>query len=123
MAGVETTGLPLGLQRGHHLQLQHEQAPSAGHGAFFVLNESHADGDRTGKFGIACRHGRVHRQVQAGADRGALLLMDPYNWDEPFRAGRELCVSGNQSDVCLSTILWHKSRKVIAFLPGDLLVI
>ena len=54
--------------------------------AFFVLNESHADGDRTGKFGINVRQTRKDfiAKFQLEPTEVPLLLMDPYNWDEPF---------------------------------------
>merc|ERR1712194_536358 len=63
--------------------------------AFFVLDESHADGDRTGNLGINVRRTeRVHRQVQAGADRGAAAPDGPLQLGRAvFRAGRELVAS------------------------------
>ena len=54
--------------------------------AFFVLNESHADGDRTGNVGINVRQARkdfIAKFKLKPADV-PLLLMDPSDWDEPF---------------------------------------
>jgi hypothetical protein len=54
--------------------------------AFFVLDESHADGDRTGNLGINVRQVRKEfiAKFKLEPTEVPLLLMDPYNWDEPF---------------------------------------
>ena len=54
--------------------------------AFFVLDENHADGDQTGRLGINVRQARKAFLAEYGLEPAAvpLLLMDPWNWDEPF---------------------------------------
>jgi hypothetical protein len=54
--------------------------------AFFVLDESHADGDGTGNVGINVRQVRKEfiAKFKLEPTEVPLLLMDPYNWDEPF---------------------------------------
>ena len=54
--------------------------------AFFVLDEKHADGDRTGNLGINVRQVRKAfiAKFKLEPTEVPLLLMDPYNWDEPF---------------------------------------
>lgn len=54
--------------------------------AFFVLDEGHADGDRTGNLGVNVRAVRraFLAQFQLEPSEVPLLLMDPWNWDAPF---------------------------------------